>query len=157
MSSFLLKLGVGGDERTLTSTDRHFLARLLSPRLLPYLESDVTGFEIRRAVTCANPELIDLGSVVAPLVSGTDSYGSVSEAKRSRAAVSAGFLAEHVPVPAQSYGSLPYIYLIPRRYFHITIPRLGHVLVTVVTIRRRRAMFIGKIGCYTPHMRVPKP
>ena len=59
-----------------------------------------TGFEIRRAVTCANPELIDLGSVVAPLVSGTDSYGSVSEAKRSRAAESAGFLAEHVPVPA---------------------------------------------------------
>ena len=50
-----------------------------------------TGFEIRRAVTCANPELIDLGSVVAPLVSGTDSYGSVSEAKRSRAAESAGF------------------------------------------------------------------
>ena len=33
-------------------------------------------------------------------MSGTDSYGSVSEAKRSRAAVSTGFLAEHIPVPA---------------------------------------------------------
>ena len=37
--------------------------------------------------TCANPELIDAGSVIAPLVSGTDSYGSLDEAKRSRAAV----------------------------------------------------------------------
>ena len=36
--------------------------------------------------TCANPELIDAGSVVARLVSGTDSYGSLGEAKRSRAA-----------------------------------------------------------------------
>ena len=39
----------------------------------------------RCAVTCANPELIDAGPVVASLVSETGSYGSVSEAKRSRA------------------------------------------------------------------------
>ena len=50
-----------------------------------------TGSEIRCLRTCANQDLIDAGSVVAPLGSGTDSYGSVSEAKRSRAAVSAGF------------------------------------------------------------------
>jgi hypothetical protein len=40
--------------------------------------------------------------VVAPIVSETDSYGSVSEAKRSRAALSARqqiFLVEHVPDP----------------------------------------------------------
>ena len=49
-------------------------------------------------------ELIEAGSVATPLVSGTDSYGSLSEAKRSRAAVSADFSAEHVPVPAQ-FGS----------------------------------------------------
>ena len=40
--------------------------------------------------------------MVAPIVSETDSYGSVSEAKRSRAALSARqqiFLVEHVPDP----------------------------------------------------------
>ena len=37
--------------------------------------------------------------MVAPIVSETDSYGSVSEAKRSRAALSADFLVEHVPDP----------------------------------------------------------
>jgi hypothetical protein len=40
-----------------------------------------TRFEIRCLGTCADPELIDTGSVVAFLVSGTDSYGSLSEAK----------------------------------------------------------------------------
>ena len=62
-----------------------------------------TRSEIRGLGTCADPELIDAGAVVAPLVSGTDSYayGSLSEAKRSSAAVSADFPAEHVPAPAQ--------------------------------------------------------
>ena len=55
--------------------------------------------------TCAHPELIDAGSVVALLASETDSYGFSSEAKRSRAAVSADVLAEHFPVPAQCYFS----------------------------------------------------
>ena len=59
-----------------------------------------TGSEIRCLRTCANQDLIDAGSVVAPLGSGTDSYGSVSEAKRPRVAVSAEFWAEHVRVPA---------------------------------------------------------
>ena len=52
------------------------------------------------SATGAHPELIDAGPVVALLVSGTDSYGSLSGAKGSRAAVSAEFSAEHVPVPA---------------------------------------------------------
>ena len=58
-----------------------------------------TGSEIRCLGTCANPELIDAGSVVTPWVYGTNTYGSLSEAKRSRAAVSADVSAEHVPVP----------------------------------------------------------
>ena len=41
------------------------------------------------------------GLSIAPLVSETDSYGSLKVAKRFRVAVSADFLAEHVPVPAQ--------------------------------------------------------
>jgi hypothetical protein len=45
------------------------------------------------------PELIDVGSVVAPLVSGTDSYGYVSEAKRSRGAVSADVFGRTHPRP----------------------------------------------------------
>ena len=64
------------------------------------LSRRTTRSEIRCPVTCANPELIDAGSVATPLVSGTDSYGSVSEAKRSRSAVSTDFFAEHVPIPA---------------------------------------------------------
>ena len=43
------------------------------------------------SATGAHPELIYAGPVVALLVSGTDSYGSLSGAKGSRAAVSAEF------------------------------------------------------------------
>jgi hypothetical protein len=47
----------------------------------------------------------DAGALVAPLVSGTDGYGSLSEAKRSRAAVISRFFGRtrpRVPTPAQT-------------------------------------------------------